>query len=296
MSRVQDLFDLSDQVAVLTGVGSGIGKATALDAVGGRARRSSAATSTRRARRRPPTRSRPTAAPRPSRRTDVTQRADVDALVDLAASEFGRVDIMGNIAGIPHNKMVAECTDEEFERILAINLKSVFYGCQAAIRHMVPQGSGNIVNISSGAIDTPAPTLACYGMTKAAVAMLTKTLATEVGRHGIRVNAIAPGMILTNFSRHNFIDEKGNVIPEKLEQYHKRAGAMAPLGRAGEAEDVARSFLYLVSDAADVHHRADRTPQRRRLDALVADCAACATVGGGPRAVDRIGSSLVRSM
>ena len=132
---------------------------------------------------------------------------------------------MGNIAGIPHNKLVADCTDEEFERILAINLKSVFYGCQAAIRHMIPQGSGNIVNISSGAIDTPAPTLACYGMTKAAVTMLTKTLATEVGRNGIRVNAIAPGMILTNFSRHNFIDADGNVVPEKLEQYHKNAGA-----------------------------------------------------------------------
>ena len=203
------------------------------------------------------------------RRVDVTQRADVDALVDLAASEHGRVDIVGNIAGVPHNKLVAECTDEEFERILAINLKSVFYGCQAAIRHMIPQGSGNIVNIASGAIDTPAPTLACYGMTKAAVTMLTKTLATEVGRHGIRVNAIAPGMILTNFSRHNFVDEQGNVIPEKLEQYHKNAGRMSPLGRAGEPQDVARSFLYLVSDAADVHHRPDRTPQRRRLDALV---------------------------
>jgi 3-oxoacyl-[acyl-carrier protein] reductase len=126
----------------------------------------------------------------------------------------------------------------------------VFYGCQAAIRHMIPQGSGNIVNIASGAIDTPAPTLACYGMTKAAVTMLTKTLATEVGRHGIRVNAIAPGMILTNFSRHNFVDEQGNVIPEKLEQYHKNAGRMSPLGRSGEAQDVARSFLYLVSDAA----------------------------------------------
>src|SRR5262249_19074418 len=107
-------------------------------------------------------------------RTDVTKRSDIDALVDRARGDFGRVDIMGNIAGIPHNKMVADCTDEEFEKILAINLKSVFYGCQAALRHMIPQGSGNIVNISSGAIDTPAPTLACYGMTKAAVAMLTK--------------------------------------------------------------------------------------------------------------------------
>ncbi len=249
MTATQDLLNLSGRVAVLTGVGSGIGKATALTLagagaiiVGGDIDEASAEATAKeiigaggQAR---------------TQRTDVTKRADIDALVDGAAAEHGRVDIMGNIAGVPHNKMVADCSDEEFERILAINLKSVFYGCQAAIRHMVPQGSGNIVNISSGAIDTPAPTLACYGMTKAAVAMLTKTLATEVGRNGIRVNAIAPGMILTNFSRHNFVDEQGNVVPEKLEQYHKRAGAMAPLGRAGEAEDVARTFLYLVSDAA----------------------------------------------
>jgi 3-oxoacyl-[acyl-carrier protein] reductase len=249
MTRTQDLFDLSGKVAVLTGVASGIGKATAqmlagagativggdIDEVGARATADEVKADGGTAL---------------VMRTDVTQRSDIDALVDRAQSEFGRVDIMGNIAGIPHNKMVVDCTDEEFERILAINLKSVFYGCQAAIRHMIPQGSGNIVNISSGAIDTPAPTLACYGMTKAAVAMLTKTLATEVGRHGIRVNAIAPGMILTNFSRHNFVDSDGNVVQEKLDGYHKRASAMAPLGRAGEAEDVARSFLYLVSEAA----------------------------------------------
>jgi 3-oxoacyl-[acyl-carrier protein] reductase len=249
VTQVQDLFDLSGRVAVLTGVASGIGKASAqmLSAagakiVGGDIDESGAQATADEIK--------AAGGDAVVQRVDVTQRADVDALVDRAQADFGRVDIMGNIAGIPHNKMVADCSDEEFERILAINLKSVFYGCQAAIRHMVPQGSGNIVNISSGAIDTPAPTLACYGMTKAAVAMLTKTLATEVGRNGIRVNAIAPGMILTNFSRHNFIDADGNVVPEKLEQYHKRAGAMSPLGRAGEAEDVARTFLYLVSDAA----------------------------------------------
>jgi len=249
VSRVQDLFDLSGRVAVLTGVGSGIGKATAalLSAagatiVGGDIDESGAQATADEIK--------AEGGSAIVRRVDVTKRADVDALVDLAATEHGRVDIVGNIAGVPHNKLVAECSDEEFERILAINLKSVFYGCQAAIRHMIPQGSGCIVNIASGAIDTPAPTLACYGMTKAAVTMLTKTLATEVGRHGIRVNAIAPGMILTNFSRHNFVDEQGNVIPEKLEQYHKNAGRMSPLGRAGDPQDVAKSFLYLVSDAA----------------------------------------------
>src|ERR687898_282311 len=183
-------------------------------------------------------------------RTDVTKRADVDALVDRAAGEYGRVDIMGNIAGIPHNQMVADVTDEEFERILAINLKSVFYGCQAALRVMTPQGSGSIVNISSGAIDTPAPTLACYAMTKAAVAMLTKTLAMEAGQSGIRVNALAPGVILTNFSRQHFVDADGTVNEERLQQYKQRFGAMSPLGRIGTPEDIAWTILYLVSDAA----------------------------------------------
>ena len=249
MASAQEMFDLSGKVAVLTGVGSGIGKASATTLaaagatiVGGDIDEAGAQSTADEIK--------ADGGTALVQRTDVTKRADVDALVDRAMSEHGRLDIMGNIAGVPHNKLVAECSDEDFERILAINLKSVFYGCQAAIKHMVPQGSGCIVNISSGAIDTPAPTLACYGMTKAAVAMLTKTLATEVGRSGIRVNAIAPGMILTNFSRHNFVDADGNVVPEKLEQYHKRAGAMAPLGRAGEAQDVANAFLYLVSDAA----------------------------------------------
>jgi len=242
-------YDLTGQVAVLTGAGSGIGKATALTlasagativggdidegAVKATADEITAAGGTARA-----------------VRTDVTSRAQVDALVDGAQSEFGRVDIMGNIAGIPHNKMFMEVTDEDFERILSINLKSCVYGCQAALRVMAPRGSGNIINISSGAIDTPAPTLACYGMTKAAVAMLTKTLACEAGPMGIRVNALAPGVIHTNFSRHNFVDADGNEIPEKVEAYKKRFGAMAPLKRVGEAQDVADSILFLVSEGA----------------------------------------------
>ncbi|MSO38486.1 MAG: glucose 1-dehydrogenase [Acidimicrobiia bacterium] len=241
--------DLSGRVAVLTGAGSGIGKATALTlaaagavVVGGDIDGAAASL----------TADEIEAAGGTARAvtTDVTVRAQVDALIDRAMSEFGQVDIVANIAGVPHNKLVAECTDEEFERILAINLKSVFYGCQAAMRVMSPRATGNIVNISSGAIDTPAPTLACYGMTKAAVAMLTKTLAWEAGPFGIRVNAIAPGVIETNFSKHNFVDEDGNVDPEKLEGYRKRFGRMTPLGRVGEAQDVADTILYLVSDAA----------------------------------------------
>jgi 3-oxoacyl-[acyl-carrier protein] reductase len=242
-------YDLTGKVAVLTGAGSGIGKATALTlaAAGATVVGADIDEAAVQATAKEITGNGGTAS---AVRVDVTQRDQIDALVDGAQSEHGRVDIMGNIAGVPFNKMVADCTDEDFERILAINLKSVWYGCQAAIRVMAPAKSGNIINISSGAIDTPAPTLACYGMTKAAVAMLTKTLAWEVGPVGIRVNALAPGVIHTNFSRHNFVDEQGNVVPEKVEEYKKRFGRMAPLGRVGEAQDVADSILFLVSDAA----------------------------------------------
>ncbi len=246
---VGEAFDLSGRVAVLTGAASGIGRATAqvlagagatvvlgdIDEKGAQAAADEIGSQGGKAL---------------PLRTDVTARADVDALVDRAAGEFGRVDVMGNIAGVPHNQMVADVTDDEFERILAINLKSVFYGCQAALRVMTPQKSGSIVNISSGAIDTPAPTLACYAMTKAGVAMLTKTLAMEAGQHGIRVNALAPGVILTNFSRQHFVDADGTVNEERLQQYKQRFGAMAPIGRIGTPDDIAWAILYLVSDAA----------------------------------------------
>src|SRR6195256_6876347 len=235
---VGEAFDLSGRVAVLTGAASGIGRATAhvlagagatvvlgdIDEKGAQATADDIAAHGGKAL---------------PLRADVTKHGDIDALVDRAAGEYGRVDIMGNIAGIPHNQMIADVTDDELERILAINLKSVFYGCQAALRVMTPQGSGNIVNISSGAIDTPAPTLACYGMTKAAVAMLTKTVAMEGGAHGIRCNALAPGVIETKFSAQHFTDAEGNVKPERLEKYRSRFGAQSPVGRVGDAQDVA---------------------------------------------------------
>ena len=154
MVDISQIHDLSGRVAALTGAASGIGKATALTLAAAGAT-SCAPTSTRPARRRPSKEIVAAGGNASAQAADVTRRADIDALVDRAVADHGRLDIMGNVAGVPFNKMVHEVTDDEFERILAINLKSVWYGCQAALRVMMPQGSGNIINIASGAIDTP---------------------------------------------------------------------------------------------------------------------------------------------
>src|SRR4029453_16228384 len=133
-------------------------------------------------------------------RTDTTIRSEVDALVDRAGTEYGRLDGIANVAGIGHAKPVSEITDVDFDRVMAANLKGVLYGCQAALRIMIPQGSGSIVNLSCRVIDPPAPNQGLYGMTKSGVAFLSRVLAAEAGPNGIRVNVVAPGPPPTNFA------------------------------------------------------------------------------------------------
>jgi 3-oxoacyl-[acyl-carrier protein] reductase len=242
-------FDVSDRIAVLTGAASGIGRATALVLSGAGAtvvlgdidgpgveatvkeidRRGGKAVGVE---------------------MDVTRRADVEALVARAVDDYGRIDVMGNIAGVRSDGPIVDITDAEFDRVLDINLRGVFYGCQAALRAMIPQGSGTIINISSGIVDDPGPTMATYGMTKAAVASLTKAIAAEGAEHGIRANAIAPGVILSNFSRAHFVDDSGEVDPVRYDAYLEWASSMAPLARVGMPAEVAWMILYLISDAA----------------------------------------------
>lgn len=243
-------FDLAGRVAVVTGAASGIGRATAVVLAGAGAHvmmgdvddagmaavvaqiTASGGTAT-------------------ACTTDVTRRADVDALADRAVDDRGRLDIMANIAGIASRNLVVDITDEQLDTVMAVNLKGVLYGCQAAMRVMVPQGTGgSIVNVASGIIDQTAPTYGPYAMTKAAVAILTKTLATEAGQYDIRVNAVAPGTILTDFSRPNFTDEHGQVDERRKQAFTETASQYARLGRIGTGADVAWSILYLVSDAA----------------------------------------------
>ncbi|MFF8314730.1 SDR family NAD(P)-dependent oxidoreductase [Streptomyces lydicus] len=174
---------------------------------------------------------------------DVTRRDQVAAVVETARRTSGRLDVMANIAGIMHSSPVLETEDADLERVWNTNFKGVLYGCQEAARAMIATGNGgSIVTMASGAIDTGAPGLLCYGVAKAAVVQLTRTLATEVGRHGIRVNAVAPGWIRTAMTeRHS---------AEAQQQAERPMIRMSPLGRVGEPEDVAHAVLHLASDAS----------------------------------------------
>ncbi|MET9961594.1 SDR family NAD(P)-dependent oxidoreductase [Streptomyces sp. NPDC006326] len=170
---------------------------------------------------------------------DVTDRAQVRAAVQAA----GPLDITAAVAGVMHTSSVLETADEDLDRILDVNFKGVLRTCQEAARSMIAAGRpGSIITMASGAVDAAQPGLLCYSAAKAAVVQLTKTLATEAGPHGIRVNAVAPGWIRTPMTaRHS---------PEVQEQTEAMMVRMSPLRRVGEPEDIAQAVLYLASDAS----------------------------------------------
>ncbi len=170
---------------------------------------------------------------------DVTDRSRMRQ----AITSCEHLDALAAIAGIMHSSPVLETRDEDLDRVLDVNFKGVLYACQEAARLMIATGTrGSIVTMASGAVDTGGPGLLCYGAAKAAVVQLTKTLATEVGRHGIRVNAVAPGWIRTPMT-----DRHDSEAQRHTESVMAR---MSPLGRVGEPEDIAHAVLHLASDAS----------------------------------------------
>jgi 3-oxoacyl-[acyl-carrier protein] reductase len=181
---------------------------------------------------------------------DVSKRSEVDALVAAAHAAFGRLDVLCNVAGVPSDGPLASVSEAEIDRVLAINLKSTLFACQAALRFMAAQRSGSIVNVASAVIDSPAAGYGLYAISKAGVASLTQTLALEAGPLGVRVNALAPGATLTAFTRRHLRGPDGAVDAARLDAFVGAMRARSPLGRVGEAIDQAWLALYLASDAS----------------------------------------------
>jgi 3-oxoacyl-[acyl-carrier protein] reductase len=169
---------------------------------------------------------------------DVSDRSQVERLI-RACLDFGGIDVLVANAGISLDKPFLEITDDELERTLAVNLKGVFYCGQLAAQAMIDHGrGGSIVNVASTYGEVAAPDCAVYCASKGGVRMLTKAMALELGRYGIRVNAVAPGFIRTGMNP--LLDPERN---NELEQ-------AIPVGRLGEPEEIGDVVCWLASDGA----------------------------------------------
>ena len=176
---------------------------------------------------------------------DVTRKADIEAAVRRAVDGFGRLDIVVNNAGWTfRNKPMLEVTEEEFDRVFAINVKSIYLMSNAVIPVMRRQGGGRIINIGSTAGVRPRPGLTWYNATKGAVNLLSKSMAVELAPDGIRVNCIAP-VIGATALLESFMG-----MPDTPENRAKFL-ATIPLGRMSEPADIANACVYLGSDEAE---------------------------------------------
>jgi 3-oxoacyl-[acyl-carrier protein] reductase len=172
---------------------------------------------------------------------DVSTREGVKKLVDTVRAELGPIDILVNNAGdLIERRSIREFTDDLWDRVMDLNVKSVFYCSQAVMGEMIERGRGAIVNVGSIAgHHGGGPGAAVYSSAKAAVMCFTKALARELAPTGVRVNGVAPGVIMTPF--HERVS-----TPELLAQF----AAGIPLGRLGTAEEVGRVIAFLASDAS----------------------------------------------
>jgi 3-oxoacyl-[acyl-carrier protein] reductase len=155
-----------------------------------------------------------------------------------------------NVAGVIRYAEVVDVTDEMLDLVIDVNIKGVFYGCAAAARVMKPQGGGSIINVASTGMDLATPGISCYALSKAAVAMLTRTLAAELGPDGVRVNTIAPGWVPSGMTSIYWTEPDGSENQDRKDAIFALRASAAPLRRVGTAEDQALAMLYLASDAS----------------------------------------------
>jgi glucose 1-dehydrogenase len=172
---------------------------------------------------------------------DVSKVADVQRLVDTTVEQLGRVDIIVNNAGVETRTSILDTTEEQYERVLAINLKSAFFGTQIAARQMIAQGDGGrIINITSVHEDWPMPNNTAYCLSKGGMRMLTRTAGVELAQHGILVVGIGPGAVATPINKETMDD------PEKM----KTLDAAIPIGRMAEPHEIASVAVFVAGAGA----------------------------------------------
>jgi len=173
---------------------------------------------------------------------DVSRKADVERAVASAVNEFGRLDVLVANAGIVHAAEFLDLEEADFDRVIAVNLKGIFLAGQAAARQMVKQGGGGaIVNMSSVNAILAIPNQVPYVVSKGAINQLTKVMSLSLAPHGIRVNGIGPGTILTELARTAVLGNR---------EAEKKILSRTPLGRMGDPSEVAQVAVFLASDEA----------------------------------------------
>jgi 3-oxoacyl-[acyl-carrier protein] reductase len=247
-------MQLEGTVAIVTGAGSGIGRAIALglahegasvavaDIAGGKADTVAREIEVN-------------GGEATSVAVDVANTEQVNAMVEEAVNRYGRLDILVNNAGRAARGYVGQMADEDWDAVIAVNLRGTFLCSRAALAHMIPQRSGRIMNTASGLGLRGSPGGAVYGASKAAIINFTKSLAQEVARYGISVNAIAPGVTDTPFWRANRTEAEINDAYER--------------GQVGQAEDFVPLVVFLCGEAGAIHSgiTVDREVYVRRHEA-----------------------------
>jgi NAD(P)-dependent dehydrogenase (short-subunit alcohol dehydrogenase family) len=174
---------------------------------------------------------------------DITELSHVDRVVSDTVDQFGRLDILVNAAGIIKNGNIEDTTLDDWDKMLNINLRSVFYLMQKSVPHL-ERTKGNIVNVSSVTGPRAFPNVLAYCVSKAGIDQLTRCSALELAGKGVRVNAVNPGVVVTGLHKRSGMTE------EKYEAFLEHSKKTHPLGRAGKPEEVAELIMFLASDKA----------------------------------------------
>lgn len=240
---------LSEKVAIVTGAGSGIGAAAATrfalegasvvcaDVAADRAEGTAAQI-------------RDSGGMAIAAGVDVASSEQVSALVDRTVAQYGRIDVLYANAGVGGVGTAADTSEDEWQRVIGVNLTGVWLCCKYVLPHMVAAGSGSIVNQASIGGLRGVPAVAAYAAAKAGVIGLTRQMALDYGPAGVRVNAIAPGTVPTQLVQGIWASGAGLVAADSLDEQVSRAAALYPLRRVGTPEDIANLALFLASDEA----------------------------------------------